>query len=54
MAVKDDDVRDDKRALYSPFIRHTYFQKDEIRGRKNKMRLMKNFLSAFVEQKFQL
>ena len=29
MAVKDDDVRDDDRALYSPFIGHGYFQKDE-------------------------
>ena len=29
MAVKDDDVRDDDQALYSPFIGHTYFQKDE-------------------------
>ena len=30
LAVKDDDVRDDDRALYSPFIGHSaYFQKDE-------------------------
>ena len=29
MAVKDDDVRDDDRALYPTFIGHAYFQKDE-------------------------